>query len=185
MATMTRRTARPGKPLGRIAEELRQTRPFATPEREVAVSLLRTSDVLHHAVDSSLRASGISPEQYNVLRILRGAGEEGLRTLEIAERMVGRSPNITRLVDKMTGKGLARRLAGDGDRRVVRVCATARGRELLAQLDTVVDGALAPLAGLPLADLRTLAGLLDEVRGRLAVPTVREGTRARSKGTES
>jgi DNA-binding MarR family transcriptional regulator len=178
------------RPLGRIAEELHQTRPFASAEREVAVTLLRTSDVLRHAVESALRGSGISPEQYNVLRILRGAGEDGLPTLEIAERMVGRSPNITRLIDKMAGKGLARRLAADGgDRRVVRVGATPRGRALLAELDGAVDAALAPLGSLETGDLRRLAGLLDAVRGRLAVPTVREGlasrTKSRTKGRES
>lgn len=168
--------------VGRISAEIRQTRPFTSLEREVAVTLLRTGDVLHHAVDITLRPLGASQEQYNVLRILRGAGPEGLPTLEIAQRMIARSPNITRLVDKLIAKGLVQRNAVAGDRRVVRITATARGLELLEELNEAVDGMLVPLGTLAPRQLKELVTLLDAVRERLAVPTAREEAALRRKG---
>jgi DNA-binding MarR family transcriptional regulator len=168
------KAGRDGAGGGRVSVEIRQTRPFDRPEREVAVTLLRTGDVMRHAVESALRPWGVSPEQYNVLRILRGAGD-GLPTLEIAERMVARSPNITRLVDKMAAKGLAERHVVESDRRVVRISVTKRGRGLLAELDEAVEAMLTKLAALEPVRLRSLVKLLDAVRERLAVPTAREG----------
>jgi DNA-binding MarR family transcriptional regulator len=168
-------------PSGAIVSEIRQTRPFASLEREASVTLLRTGDVLRHAVESALRPWGLSPEQYNVLRILKGADEQGLPTLEIAERMLARSPNITRLIDKMDGKGLAQRRHVEGDRRVVLVSATPQGRKLLEDLDRAIEAMLAKLSSLEASQLRTLVELLDAVRQRLAVPTVREGLARKQK----
>jgi DNA-binding MarR family transcriptional regulator len=166
---------------GRVAGEIRQTRPFAQPDRELAVTLLRTSDVLHHAVESALRPWGVSPEQYNVMRILQGAGPEGLPTLEIADRMIARAPNVTRLIDKMVDKGLARRERSQGDRRVVRISATAESSRLLADLNEAVDALLdARLGGLRVRDLKSLTAQLDEVRARLTVPTAREAVGGRT-----
>jgi len=159
---------------GTLSAEIAQARPFSSLEREAAATLLRTGDVLRHAVECALRPWGVSPEQYNVLRILRGADADGLPTLEIAERMLARSPNITRLIDKMTGSGLAERRPMPGDRRVVRVVATAQGRKVLAELDEAIEGMLGKLAPFPPARLRTLVKLLDDVRGRLAIRTARE-----------
>ena len=183
MTSSSKRPTRPGPrtPIGRISTELRQTRPFASLEREAAVTLLRTADVLRHALESALRAWDVSIEQYNVLRILRGSGE-GLPTLEIAERMVSRSPNITRLVDKMVAKGLAERRATEHDRRVVCIVATGRGRSALAELDTAVDSVLGKLSSMEPRRLKTLVPLLDDVRERLAVPTAREGVSRKQKG---
>lgn len=168
--------------MGRIAKEIRQTRPFTTPAREMAVTLIRTGDVLRHAVESALRPWGISPEQYNVLRILRGAEGGGLPTLEIAERMVARSPNITRLVDKMVAKGLAERKAPEKDRRVVRISATARGRALLGELDEAIETTLRKVSCIEDDDMAVLVRLLDDVRERLVVPTAREGAARKRKG---
>jgi len=165
----------PKRPIGKISEEIRQTRPFEHPEREAAVTMLRTGDVMRHAVESALRPWGVSPEQYNVLRILRGAGEQGLPTLEIANRMVARSPNITRLIDKMAAKGLAERHPGQNDRRVVRISASARGRSLLEDLDQAIEAMLAKLTPIEPGRLKTLVVLLDAVRELLAIPTAREG----------
>ena len=97
----------------------------------MAVTLMRTSDVLHHAVEHALRPWGVSPEQYNVLRILQSAGAEGLPTLEIADRMIARAPNVTRLIDKMIEKGLARRERCGLDRRVVRIWPTGESSKVL------------------------------------------------------
>jgi DNA-binding MarR family transcriptional regulator len=165
---------KPAPRAGTVVREIRQNRPFDRPEREVAVTLLRTSEVLRHAVETALRPWGVSGEQYNVLRILRGADPAGLPTLEIAERMVARSPNITRLVDKMVAKGLAERQRIESDRRVVRISATPRAMALLAELDAAIEALLARLAAIEPAHLRALVTHLDAVRERLATPTARE-----------
>jgi DNA-binding MarR family transcriptional regulator len=167
---------------GKIGAEIRQSRPFTSVEQEAAVTLLRTGDVLRHAIETALRPWGVSPEQYNVLRILRGADAEGLPTLEIAERMLARSPNITRLVDKMVEKRLAERRAMPGDRRVVRVLATDEGRRHLADLDGAVESMISKLSSIDPAKLWGLVKLLDAVRERLAMPTAREGAALRRKG---
>jgi len=181
MVAKSKRTGRDAGAGGSVSAEIQQTRPFTCPKRELAVTLLRTGDVMRHAVESALRPWGISPEQYNVLRILRGADEHGLPTLEIAERMVARSPNITRLVDKMAAKGLAERHAGESDRRVVRISVTPRGRRLLEELDEAIEAMLAKLNVIEPARLRALVGLLDTVREKLAVPTAREGLGANTQ----
>jgi DNA-binding MarR family transcriptional regulator len=119
---------------------------------------------------------GISSEQYNVLRILRGAGGAGLPTLEIADRMLSRSPNITRLVDRLIAKKLVRRVRSRQDRRVVMITITPEGRELLAQLDAVVDGLFKRFPPTTEAEMRTLLDVLDRIRDHMAVKTVAEHT---------
>ena len=161
--------------MGKVSDEIKQERPFDRPEREVAVTLLRTGEVLRHAVESVLRPWDVSPEQYNVLRILHGAKEGGHPALEIARRMIARSPNITRMIDKMVAKGLAQRERVDSDRRVVRISITAEGRRLLGELDQAVNNLLAPLRSMSPAQTRSFLGQLNAVRERLAVPTAREG----------
>ncbi|HET7293564.1 MAG TPA: MarR family transcriptional regulator [Vicinamibacteria bacterium] len=157
-----------------MAREIRQTRPFSSPARQLAVTLMRTGEVMRHAVESALRPRGVSPEQYNVLRILRGAEAPGVPCLEIAQRMIARSPNITRMMDKMVAKGLARRQRVEGDRRVVLISITADGRRLLGDLDGAVEAVLGRLSSMKPAQLAELVALLDEVRERLATPTARE-----------
>src|SRR5262245_22723993 len=159
---------------GRVVGEIKQTRPFRSPARQLAVTLMRTGDVLRHAIDSALRPWGVSPEQYNVLRILRGAEEPGLPTLEIAQRMIARSPNMTRMIDKMVARKLAGRERVESDRRVVRIAITPEGKRLLEDLDEAIERVLARLASLNPTRLASLVELLDDVRERLATPTVRE-----------
>lgn len=165
------------KPRTTVTQEIGQERPFDRLEREVAVTLLRTGDVLRHAVESALRPWGVSPEQYNVLRILRGAKGGAYPVLEIARRMVARSPNVTRMIDKMVAKGLAARERAEGDRRVVRISITPEGRRVLAGLDQAVNRLLDRFSFLSGAEMKKLLAQLDAVRERLGVPTAREGSR--------
>jgi DNA-binding MarR family transcriptional regulator len=165
----------------KVSDEIRQKRPFDRPERELAVTLLRTADVLHHAVESALRPWGVSPEQYNVLRILRGAKEGAYPAVEIVRRMVARSPNITRMIDKMAARGLTRRERVDVDRRVVRVSITPEGRRILGELDQAVNRLLAGLGFLSPAQVRSLLDQLNAVRERLRIPTAREGGRGKGQ----
>src|SRR5881275_3603411 len=102
-----------------ILKELKQTRPFVSPAQEATVALLRTADVVNRLVDLVIEREGITGQQYNVLRILRGAGEQGLPTLDIAERMIEETPGITRLIDRLEAKKLVTRERCNVDRRRV------------------------------------------------------------------
>lgn len=104
-------------------------------------------------------------QQYNVLRILRGAGSDGLPTLTIAERMIERTPGITRLIDRLDGKRLVRRERGSEDRRQVVCQISEQGLALLADVDGVIETfEEETLSMLSEAEQETLIGLLDRVR---------------------
>jgi len=153
-----------------VHDEIRQRRPFRSPGHEAAVVLLRTADVVRQAYGPVIEPRGLTFQQYNVLRILRGAGEEGLPTLEIAERMVERAPGITRLLDRLERKGLVRRERCTRDRRRVMCFPTAAALALLAELDAAVDATdQQVVAALAERDLRQLVRLLDRVRAGFAV----------------
>ena len=160
--------------MAKIYAEIRQARPFRRPAQELAVTLLRTGDVLHHSLDRVLAASGISQEQYTALRILRGAGAAGHPTLEVSRRLISRSPNITRLLDKLVEKKLAQRDRGTEDRRQAILRITPAGLRLLEGADAAVDAVLGKLDSLGQADLKRLVDLLDRVREAVAVKTALE-----------
>ena len=162
------------KARSRIYAELRQQHVFDHPERELAVVLLRTGDVLHHSIGRSLAPWELSNEQYNALRILRGAGEKGHPTLEVLRRLISRSPNITRLLDKLIEKDLVRRDRDAADRRQAVVRITPKGEQLLKECDKAVDAVIAKLGCLTSAELKVAVGLLDRVREAVEVTTVRE-----------
>jgi DNA-binding MarR family transcriptional regulator len=118
--------------------ELRKKKPFELPEEEAVLSLLRTVDVIRLPFDRLFAEYGISDPQYNVLRILRGHGGRGLPCTEIAAQMVSRMPDMTRLVDRLEKTGLVRRCRTAADRRVVLICITPAGLEILSRLDQPV-----------------------------------------------
>jgi DNA-binding MarR family transcriptional regulator len=153
------------RPPSRLQNELRQNRPFATAGQEALVGLLRTADLLRRRLAQVIEPRGITVQQYNVLRILRGAGEAGLPTLEIASRMIEQTPGITRLLDRLEAKGLVRRERCPRDRRQILCRINAPGEALLAALAAPVaeagEAALAPLAE---REKRELIRLLDAVR---------------------
>src|SRR6516162_2907609 len=119
----------------RILEELRQTRPFATRQEEAALNVVRTADALKRGSELLFRRHGITSAQYNVLRILRGAGDRGLHCNAVAERMITAEPDITRLLMRMERLGLLVRYRDSGDRRMVTAIATERGLKLLDELE--------------------------------------------------
>jgi DNA-binding MarR family transcriptional regulator len=138
---------------------------FHSREQQAAVGLLRTADALKRSIAKLIEPYGITPQQYNVLRILRGAGPEGLPTLTIGERMIEQTPGVTRLVDRLERKELVARIPCSKDRRRVFCRITAKGLELLSELDEPVNrwdtqavSVLAP------SDLDSLLTLLDRVR---------------------
>ena len=120
---------------GKAIAELKQTRPFESVEVEAYINILRTADALTRAVEQLLKSAGLSPAQYNVLRILRGAGAEGLACREIGERMIARDPDITRLLDRMEGRALITRARDCRDRRVITVRIVKEGLRILRELD--------------------------------------------------
>ena len=124
-----------------LATEIKKRQPFDCPAQEAYLNLLRTHSVLIGPVEHLFKQHGISPAKYNILRILRGAkttgeaGEFGLPSLEIADRLITRVPDITRLVDGLEADGLVARTRCTDDRRVVYVGITDQGMHLLHCVD--------------------------------------------------
>lgn len=148
-----------------IVQELKQTKPFPSKAQEAAVALLRTADVLRRLAGAVVEANGITAQQYNVLRILRGAGERGLPTLEIVERMIESTPGITRLIDRLESKKLVARERCINDRRQVFCRITAGGLSLLAALDApMLQATDTALGVLKKTELTSLIDLLDRTR---------------------
>ncbi|MEP6590722.1 MAG: MarR family transcriptional regulator [Gemmatimonadota bacterium] len=155
-------------PPSRLQAEIGQTRPFGSASQEAMLSIARTASVLDRTIARYLAPFKLSPAQYNVLRILRGAGPGGLPTLAIRGRLIDPSAAITRLIDKLEQAGLVRRSRESEDRREVICRITPDGLALLERLDPIVtadDNRLAP--DLSPAELRQLIDLLDRVRENL------------------
>jgi DNA-binding MarR family transcriptional regulator len=138
--------------------------PKTTLEARVFVSLLRAADSLTRGAEALLKPSGLSGTQYNVLRILRGAGPEGLLCREIGCRMISRDPDITRLLDRMESRGLISRTRGEKDRRVVTTRITPEGLRVLEELDAPVQELhRRQLRRLPNTELQKLSRILERV----------------------
>jgi DNA-binding MarR family transcriptional regulator len=148
-----------------LREEIRQRRPFASLEHEAHIGLGRTWAVLDHALGDALKPHGITPTQYNVLRILRGAGAEGLCRGEVMERMITKVPDVTRLLDRLEAAGLIGRRRDTADRRYVTTTITPDGLRLLSHLDQpVLELHRRHFSRLDEGELRNLLALLGRVR---------------------
>jgi DNA-binding MarR family transcriptional regulator len=148
-----------------VQAEISQTRPFHSLGAEVTVSILRTAAVIDRFLNQVTAPHGITIQQYNVLRILRGAGTAGLPTLAIRDRMVHEAPGVTRLVDKLVQAGLVRRERCSPDRRQVLCNITAQGLSVLDALDGPINAADdVSVSALGPAEQRALVKLLDRVR---------------------
>lgn len=149
-----------------LQEEIKQSKPFPSVGAEALLSILRTATVLEHEQNEALRPHGITATQYNVLRILQGAGPEGLCGREIAERLISKVPDVSRLLDRMEDAELVHRERDAADRRHVTARITPRGRRLLVQtgpdIELVMRARLEGLAPRALTSLvRTLAAMRD------------------------
>jgi DNA-binding MarR family transcriptional regulator len=150
----------------KLQAEIKQSRPFPRPSAEAFLSIVRTAAVLEHQIGEVLRPHGITSTQYNVLRILRGAGARGLCGREIAERLVSRVPDVSRLLDRMEELGLLTRERDPGDRRHVTARITQRGLQTidkatpdLEEVESARFGKLGP------SSLQQLIETLQDVRG--------------------
>jgi len=148
-----------------IQSELKQKRPFRSSQQEAALALMRTADVVRRRIAGVIEPRGITLQQYNVLRIIWGAGKDGIPTLDIAGRMIERTPGITRLLDRLEAKKLVRRKRCPTDRRQVLCWITEPGLRLLEELQGPVDQAdHMAIGSLAVGDLERFIGLLDAVR---------------------
>ncbi|HYL80097.1 MAG TPA: MarR family transcriptional regulator [Candidatus Acidoferrum sp.] len=154
--------------VSRLQAEIKQKKPFRLLEEEAFVNLERTADALLQGVAETLKADGLSPTQYNVLRILRGAEPGGLACREIGERMINRDPDVTRLLDRLEARRLVIRARHREDRRVITTRITAEGLRLLKGLDAPIAHAhTRQLGHLGRARLRRLIDLLELARGQV------------------
>jgi DNA-binding MarR family transcriptional regulator len=151
-----------------IQEDLEQSKPFHSLGQEAYLALLRTADDMRRRVTVVLEPAGVTLQQYNVLRILRGAGKQGLPTLAIGGRMIERTPGVTRLIDRMEEKGWVIRERCTQDRRRVWCKITEKGLRLIEPLDAPVnqvDDLLEDV--LEQNELSAFIGQLDRIREHL------------------
>ena len=123
---------------GKLQKEIAKTGPFAALEEEASLNILRTADRLAGCFEHILKPKGLTPTQYNVLRILRGVSPQGIACQEIAQRMITRDADLTRLLDRLESRQLVGRQRQASDRRVVHISITQTGLVLLGDLDAAV-----------------------------------------------
>ena len=149
----------------RILAEIKQTKPFASIEQELAVAFLKTSDQMRRMKTGLFEPHDLTEQQYNVLRILRGAGKSGLCTLAVADRLIEHTPGITRLLDRLESKGLVRRERAEADRRQVYCFITKAALELLTILDPEVErSAKRVFSKLTKAEMHSLLKNFEKIR---------------------
>lgn len=153
--------------IGRVND----TRKVAPPrydciEQEAYLNLWRTYDRLRALEDALFSPFELTAQQYNILRLLRAAQPDALATLQLAQRLVSRAPDITRMLDKLETRGWIERRRGQRDRRTVRVAITPAGLALLQQIDKpLAECHRRQLGHLSQKDLEQLTRLLKKARG--------------------
>lgn len=146
-------------------EEAIQQKKFENAHQKAAINILFTSGWVYHHQASRLKPMGITPEQYNVLRILRGSHPAQMRLADITCRMIDRSSNATRLVEKLRQKGLVKRVQCENNRRQVDISITPSGLKLMQQADENEQAWLSTMHQLSKAEAEQLNRLLDKLRG--------------------
>jgi DNA-binding MarR family transcriptional regulator len=150
---------------GKLAVEIRQTKPFDAIEEEALLNIIRTAEVLGQHMAGFLRDFQLSQTQYNVLRILRGAGEAGATCSQIGDRMINHDPDITRLLDRLESRGLIARERSKQDRRVVITRISPEGLALVGSIDEPLRRHVRErMGGIGRADMETLIGQLEQIR---------------------
>jgi DNA-binding MarR family transcriptional regulator len=153
----------------RLQKEIQQSKPFISARIEAYLALQRTTDLASRPVEKVFSRWGLTPEQYNVLRILRGAEPKGLPTLEIGRRMITRASNVTRIIDRLESKKLVDRKRETQDRRVVRIRISGEGLKLLSEMqDSVSEASEVSIAGLTEPEAQRLVNLLEKIREGLS-----------------
>ena len=152
---------------GKVAQEIRQKRPMPT-EEEALLNTWRTAGRLEQMVNELLKKLGLTLAQYNVLRILRGAGSEGLACSQIGERMITSDPDMTRLLDRMENNGFVSRARSQSDRRVVVAYVSESALTLVGKIDKPMLARIkATIGKVDAPELLKLIGTLEDVREAL------------------
>ena len=148
-----------------LQDELNKRNPFDSVEQEAMLSLMRTTDLLENRLARLFREYGLTPTQYNVLRILRGEGQ-AMPCLEVAQRMIQVAPAITRVVDQLLKAKLITKTQSESDRRVFEIELTNAAAKLLKKMDQpVLDLHTSLLKGVKKSDLRSMIRTLEVIRG--------------------
>lgn len=145
--------------MGDIGKDIQSK--FKSPKIKALINIKYTANFISSLENEFFRPYAISPQQFNILRILRGAGEP-IKVQTIKDRMIERAPNATRLMDKLCDKKLIERIRCEDDRRVVFINITQEGLDLLTQIDNQND--LKFLEKLSDEEANTLSDLLDKLR---------------------
>lgn len=146
--------------MGDISKDIQSK--FPSNKVKAFINIKYTANWLSSQENEFFKPFGISPQQFNILRILKGAGK-AIKVQEIKNRMIERAPNATRLMDKLCGKELIERIACPDDRRVVHIAITDNGLELLAKIEEDI-GNINPLKNLSNEEAVILSDLLDKIR---------------------
>lgn len=147
-----------------IGQDIKQQRQFRNEHHKAQVNLLFTSNWLMESIKKFLQSEDITPQQYNILRILRGSGKP-LSTLQIRERMLDKMSDTSRIVDRLLKKELVEKKTSKADKRLVDVTISSKGLEVLERLDNKnasLDGIMFNLSH---DEAKTLNDLLDILRG--------------------
>ena len=154
--------------MGKLRDEIKQKKPFGSLEDEAFLNVIRTAEAFLWRETELLKPYEITFSQYNVLRILRGAGPEGLICREIWERMIARDPDVTKLLDRLEARGLVARERQQDDRRVIVARLTDEGLRLVEEIDRPILELTRSLLGhMGERRLKALIGLLEEAREKL------------------
>lgn len=149
--------------MGHVLKQRLKQRKFRSPRQEAALNLILASNFVRQVIDEVCAEFGITMQQYNILRILRGVHPDGYRCAEVRERMLDRAPDITRRLDALEDMGLVKRRRSSEDRRAVLSQITQRGLDLLATIDPYMDQADTRIAGnLSLKECRELSTLCEK-----------------------
>lgn len=148
----------------KLEEEIKQQKPFANELEKLVVNILYTSSWIEGKNIQRLKVFGLSPQQYNVLRILRGAHPNVSSLNYIATRMIDKNSNATRLVEKLRQKGFVQRKVNQGNRRQVDIVITQQGFAILARIDNESENWLEEFNQLTESELLIINTLLDKVR---------------------
>lgn len=146
-----------------IEKEIRQEK-FRNAKQKAMLNIIFTSGWINEQIKNALMPEDITPQQYNILRILRGSSPQPLSTLQIRERMLDRMSDTSRIVDRLIGKGLVKKTICAKDRRLVDVIITDKGQSLLKKLDLQMNHMDDILANLSDKESQTLSNLLDKLR---------------------
>jgi DNA-binding MarR family transcriptional regulator len=147
-----------------LEQDIKQEK-FSNEFHKMAINIMYTSSWLHNGNTARLKPHDITPEQYNVLRILRGGHPKKMMLSDITSRMIDKSSNCTRLVEKLRQKGLVRREICEGNRRQVDIDITSKGLALLKKIDSEAESWLTSLKNISAAEAKELNRMLDKLRG--------------------